>query len=111
MWYFQVVKCSSIEDVNGLNVIFTILHKKNGFSKLIKNGSLLSNKGSKSMFIKLLVYFYTMIQLPINCILMRLITYSMFEAQIYYMWSLKNFKANEILHVATFYIVCNPSFP
>jgi hypothetical protein len=63
------------------------------------------------MFIKLLVYFYTMIQLPTNCILMRLITYLMFEAQIYFMWSLKKFKTNEILHVATFYIICNPSFP
>jgi hypothetical protein len=36
MWFFKVVKCSSIEDVNGLNVVFTILHKINGFSKLIK---------------------------------------------------------------------------
>jgi hypothetical protein len=37
------------------------------------------------MFIKLLVYFYTMIQLSINCILMGLITYFVFEAQINYM--------------------------
>jgi hypothetical protein len=35
---------------------------------------LLSNKGFKSMFIKLLVYFYTKIQLPINCIYLGLIT-------------------------------------
>jgi hypothetical protein len=38
------------------------------------------------MFIKLLVYFYAMIQLLINRILMVLITYFMFEAQINYMW-------------------------
>jgi hypothetical protein len=42
------------------------------------------------MFMKLFVYFYIMIQLPINCILMVLITYYMFEAQINYMWSLKD---------------------
>jgi hypothetical protein len=33
---FLSVKCSSIEDVNVLIVIFTILHLKNGFSKFIK---------------------------------------------------------------------------
>jgi hypothetical protein len=60
------------------------------------------------MFIKLLVYFYTMIQLSINCILMGLITYFVFEAQINYMWSLKKFKVSEILHVTTFY---TPNFP
>jgi hypothetical protein len=70
MWYFKVVRCSSIEDVDRPSVAFSILHKKNGFSKLLKNGNLLQNRSSKSMFIKLLVYFYTMIQLPINCILM-----------------------------------------
>jgi hypothetical protein len=58
-----------------LNVVFTTLHKKNGFPKVIKYGNLLSNKGSKSMFIKLLVYFYTKIQLLINCILMGLIMF------------------------------------
>jgi len=36
MWCFKVVKYSSIEDVDGLNVPFNILHKNNGFSKLIK---------------------------------------------------------------------------
>ncbi len=36
MWYFKVVKYSSIEDVDGLTVVFIILHKNNGFSKLIK---------------------------------------------------------------------------
>ncbi len=51
----------SIEDVVGLSVASTILHKKNGFSKLIKKGNMLSNKGPKSMFIKVLVYFYKMI--------------------------------------------------
>jgi hypothetical protein len=54
------------------------------------------------MFIILLVYFYTIIQLPINCILMGLITYFMFETQINYMWSLKKFKMNEILHATIF---------
>jgi hypothetical protein len=42
------VKCSSIGDVDGLNVVFTILH-------IIKNSNLLSNKDFKSTFIKLLV--------------------------------------------------------
>jgi hypothetical protein len=30
---FLIVKCFSIEDVDWLSVVFTILHKKNGFSK------------------------------------------------------------------------------
>jgi hypothetical protein len=62
------------------------------------------------MFVKLLVYFYTMIQLPINCILMGFIIYFMFETQINYMWYLEMFKMNEILCVTT-YIICSPSFP
>ncbi len=64
-----------------MSEVFTILHKKNGFSKLLKNGNLISNRGSKSMFLKLLVYFYTMIQLPINCKLMglKLILYLKFK--------------------------------
>jgi len=62
------------------------------------------------MFMKLLLYFYTMIQLPINCILMGLKNYFIFEVQINYMWSLKNFKMNEILHVTIFYIICRPNF-
>jgi len=33
---FLFVKCSSIENVDGLSVVFTISHKKYGFSKLIK---------------------------------------------------------------------------
>jgi hypothetical protein len=37
---FKVVKCSSIEDVDGLNVFFTILNQNNGFSNLIKIGNL-----------------------------------------------------------------------
>jgi hypothetical protein len=53
------------------------------------------------MLIKLLMYFYTMRQ-PINCILMGSIIYFMLEAQIKYMWSLKNFKMSEILCVITF---------
>jgi hypothetical protein len=36
----KVLKCSSIEDVDGLSVLFTILHRINGLSKLIKNGNL-----------------------------------------------------------------------
>ncbi len=63
------------------------------------------------MFVKLLVYFDTMIQLPINCILMGLTTYFMFEYQVNYMWSLKKFKVSEILCVITFYIIWSPSFP
>jgi hypothetical protein len=55
------------------------------------------------MFTKLLMYFYTMIQLLINCLLMGLITYFMFENQINYMWSLENFKMNAILYVTTLY--------
>jgi hypothetical protein len=54
------------------------------------------------MFVKLLVYVYTMIQLPINCILMGLITYFMFKSQINYMWSLNNLKMGEILCVIVF---------
>ncbi len=38
---FKVVKCSSIENVNGIRVVFTILLLKNGFSKLIKNENIL----------------------------------------------------------------------
>jgi hypothetical protein len=67
---FLNLKCYSIENVVRLSVVFTILHKKNGFSKLIKNDNMLSNKGFKSMFIKVLMCFYIMIKLPINCILM-----------------------------------------
>jgi hypothetical protein len=63
------------------------------------------------MFIKLLVYFYIMIQLPINYILMGLITYYIFEAQINYMWSLKEFKVSETLHITIFYTICSPNFP
>jgi hypothetical protein len=48
--------------------------------------------------------------LPINCILMGLITYFMFETQINYMWSVKKFKVSEILHVTTFYIIYSPNF-
>jgi hypothetical protein len=67
--------------------------------------------GSKSIFIKLLMYFYTIIQLPINCILVDLITYFMLEIQINYRWSLENFKVGEILRVTIFYTICNLSFP
>ncbi len=55
---FKVVKCYFIEDVIELNVISTILHKKNDFSKLIRNDNLLSNKGFKSMFITIKVWQY-----------------------------------------------------
>jgi hypothetical protein len=72
---------------------------------------MLSNKSFKEIFIKLLVYFYTMIQLPNNCILMDLITYFIFEAQINYIWFLINFKMSEILHVTIFHTICSPSFP
>ncbi len=39
------------------------------------------------------MFFYTMIQLPINCILMGFITYFMFEYQINYMWFLIFFES------------------
>ncbi len=80
MWFFKVVKCSSIENVNGWSVVFTILHKKEWIIKINKKMLIYCKIG----FIKLLVYFYTMIQLPINCILMGLIIYFMFEYQINY---------------------------
>jgi hypothetical protein len=54
------------------------------------------------MFIKLLVYFYIMIQLQINYILMGLTSYFMFESRINYMRSLEDFKVSEILCVTTF---------
>jgi hypothetical protein len=54
------------------------------------------------MFIKLLVYFYIMSQLQVNCILMGLTIYFMFEFQINYMQSLKRFEVSEILRVTTF---------
>jgi hypothetical protein len=63
------------------------------------------------MFIKLLVYFYIMIQLPINYILMGLIIYYMFKAQINYMWFLKDFKVSETLCITIFYSICTPNFP
>jgi hypothetical protein len=62
------------------------------------------------MFIKLLVYFYIMIQLPINCILMGLITYYVWSSNDY-MWSLKKLKVSETLRVTIFYIICSPNFP
>jgi len=62
------------------------------------------------MFIKLLVDFYRMIQLPINCILIGLKTHFMFEVQINYMWFQKKFKMNKILRVMTFYTISSPKF-
>jgi hypothetical protein len=44
------------------------------------------------MFMKLFAYFLTMIQLPINCVLMGLIIYFMFQVQINHMWFLKKSK-------------------
>jgi hypothetical protein len=63
------------------------------------------------MFITLLVYFYAMIQLPINCMLMGLIIDFMFESQINYMWSLKNSKwlISYMLPIFILYVV--PIFP
>jgi hypothetical protein len=43
---FKVVKYSSVADVIGLSVAFTIEHFKNGFLKLIKNNNVMSNKDS-----------------------------------------------------------------
>ncbi len=52
-----------------------------------------------------------MIQIQINFILMGLINYFMFQAQLKYLWSLENFKVNEILCVTTFYTIRSPKFP
>ncbi len=41
-----ILKCSSIEDVFGLCVVFTIIQKSNGVFKWIINEKLMSNKGS-----------------------------------------------------------------
>jgi hypothetical protein len=71
----------------------------------------MSNRGSRSMFIKLLAYFYSIIELPINYILMGLITSFMFEVQINYMWSLEIFKLSEISYVIIIYTTCSPNFP
>jgi hypothetical protein len=63
------------------------------------------------MVIKLLMYFSTMIQLLINCILMGLIIYFVFQIQIHYMSSLENVKVSGSLHAITFYTIGNPNFP
>jgi hypothetical protein len=63
----------------------------------------MSNKGSKSIFTKWLVYFFTMIQLLTNCILMGLITYFRFEAQINFLWSPNNSKVSEIFCLLLLY--------
>jgi hypothetical protein len=60
-------------------MLFLPFYIKNGFLNLLKSGKILSNNHFKSMFIILLMYFYIIIQLPINCILMCLIIYFMFE--------------------------------
>jgi len=69
----------------------------------------LSNKGFKSMFIKLLLLRNdtTTNQLHIN----GFNNLFMFEAQIDYMWFLEIFKVSEILHVTIFYTTCSPNFP
>jgi hypothetical protein len=53
LWFFWLGKCFSIEDIIGMSVVFMILNFKKRFEKLIKNGNVLLNKGSKSMFVKL----------------------------------------------------------
>jgi hypothetical protein len=75
-----------------------------------KYGKLLSNKGFKKTFIKLLVYIYTSVQLCLNFIFIILVNSFNFETQIIYMWSLKLFKVSEFLHVGTFDITCNSKF-
>ncbi len=52
-----------------------------------------------------------MIQLPINCILMGLITYFMFEAQINYMWSVKKSKWVKSYMLLIFILYVIPIFP
>jgi len=63
------------------------------------------------MFIKLLVFFYTVIQLPVNCILMGFITYFIFEYQINYMWSLKISKWVKSYVLLLFILHVVPIFP
>ncbi len=75
-----------------------------------KNGKLLSNKGFLKKIIKLLVSIYTNVQLCLNFIFIILMISFNFEAQIIYMWSLKLFKVNEILHLATFDTICSSKF-
>jgi len=75
-----------------------------------KNGKLLSNKGFKKIFIKLLVYIYNQIQLCFIFIFIVVMTSFKFECQIIYMWPLKLFKVNEILCVGTFDTICSSKF-
>jgi hypothetical protein len=74
------------------------------------NGKLLSNKGFLKTYIKLLVYIYTNIQVCFSFIFIILVTSFNFGARIIHMWSLKLFKVDEILRVATFDIICGSKF-
>ncbi len=65
----------------------------------------MSNKDFKKLFFELLVYIYKNVQWCLNFIFIIIVTSFNFEAQIIYMWSLKLFKVNEILCVATFNII------
>jgi hypothetical protein len=60
--------------------------------KFWKNEKLLSNKGLKKNFINLLMYIYTNVQLCFNFIFIIIVISFNFEAQIIYIWSLKQFK-------------------
>jgi len=62
------------------------------------------------MFIKLLMYFYRPIQLPINCLLMGLITHFMFKVQINYMWFQKNSKWIKSYELLFFILYVVPNF-
>ncbi len=64
----------------------------------------------KKTFIKLLVYIYTNVQLCFSFIFIIRVTSFNFEAQIIHMWSLKLFKVDEILCVATFDTICGSKF-
>ncbi len=53
---------------------------------------------------------YKNVKLRFNFIFIIHVTSSNFETQIIYMWSLKLFKVNEILHVTTLDIMCSSKF-
>jgi hypothetical protein len=105
--FFRLKNVFSFEDLLRLHV-FNHLTKVRWNFELKKK---ISNKGLKKTFIKLLVYIYTNVQLCFNFIFMIFVSLKVFEAQIIYMWSLKYFKVNEILCVATFDTICNCEFP
>jgi hypothetical protein len=75
--FFLSWKCSSIE-----NLLGAIIWQKVKWSfEFLKNGKMLSNKGFKKTFIKLLVYIYKNVQLCLNFIFIILVTSFNFESK------------------------------